>query len=200
MAHVIATDAHILDPTPGSVTINGVDVCDLSDDWLRSRVSLVSQDPVLFSGTVRDNILYSVSRKVPPAEMMRGRGGGESGENRTGDDEEEGNEGGDGGDAGRGWWDGQVRNAAVMANAHGFISALPKGYDTEVGERGVTLSGGQKQRIAIARALVGDPHLLLLDEATSALDTESEALVQVSYREYAGKRQALEPRTSSGTA
>ena len=179
-----------LNPTPGSVTINGVEVCDLSDDWLRSRVSLVSQDPVLFSGTVRDNILYSVSRKVPPAEMMRGRGSGESGDNHAGDYEEGGIEGGGGEGRGHGWWDGRVRKAAVMANAHGFISALPKGYDTEVGERGVTLSGGQKQRIAIARALVGDPHLLLLDEATSALDTDSEALVQVSCREYAGKRRA----------
>ena len=85
----------------------------------------------------------------------------------------------------------EVVGAAKSAAAHDFISKLPDGYDSFVGERGVMLSGGQKQRIAIARAILRDAPILLLDEATSALDSESEALVQQAFEKISKDRTTL---------
>lgn len=126
------------DPTHGRVTLDGQDLRDVTLESLRGHMAFVSQDPVLFSGSIRDNIRYGRLEAS----------------------------------------DAEVEAAARAANAHEFIEEFPKGYDTEVGERGQQLSGGQRQRISIARAILRDPPVLVLDEATSALDAESEALVQ----------------------
>ncbi|KAG2186819.1 hypothetical protein INT44_003045 [Umbelopsis vinacea] len=128
------------DPLEGSVTLDGNDLKDLNVSWLRQHIGVVSQEPVLFNMSVKQNILMG---------------------SVTGDVTEE-----------------EVISACMKANCHSFITQLPNGYDTIVGEHGGMLSGGQKQRIAIARALVKNPPILLLDEATSALDTASERLVQ----------------------
>jgi ATP-binding cassette, subfamily B, bacterial len=87
--------------------------------------------------------------------------------------------------------DAEVVAAAKAAHADGFIRALPRGYDTDIGERGVKLSGGQKQRLTLARAFLKDPPILILDEATSALDAESERAVQAALARLAQGRTTL---------
>ena len=130
------------EPTSGRILIDGYPITQLSLGYLRKKIGLVLQEPVLFSGTIRENIKYG-KLKASDEEVVR---------------------------------------AAEAANAHEFIASLPKGYDTEIGERGVTLSVGQRQRIAIARALLKDPSILIFDEATSNIDSESETLIQDALR------------------
>lgn len=142
------------DPISGSVSLDGVDMTEYNVQWLRDQMGFVAQMPTLFAMSIRDNIALGAGHEI------------------TEDDKGE-----------RIFTKKQVtldeiKAAAKMANAHGFISQLPDGYDTFLGERGAQLSGGQKQRVAIARALVRNPKVLLLDEATSALDTNSERIVQ----------------------
>ena len=139
------------DPASGRITLDGVDLRDVSRAAFRRSVALVPQDPVIFAASARENIRFG----RPDAT------------------------------------DAEIDAAAEAAAAHGFISALPDGYDSYLGERGVMLSGGQKQRIAIARAILRDAPVLLLDEATSALDAESERAVQAAVDRLSADRTTL---------
>ena len=130
------------DVTSGRVTIDGRDVRDLTLGSLRRAVGVISQDPFLFSATVRENIAFGAGDL--PLEA--------------------------------------VEAVARAAQAHEFIERLPQGYDTVIGERGITLSGGQRQRLAIARALAVDPRILILDDATASVDASTEALIRVGLR------------------
>jgi ABC-type multidrug transport system fused ATPase/permease subunit len=126
------------DPIDGSIALDGLDLRDLKLLSLRDRITLVMQEPVIFSGTVAENIRYGRL------------------------------------DAG----DQEVQRAARDADLHEFIASLPDGYDTVVGERGMSLSGGQRQRLALAASLLSRPSVLLLDDTTSALDPVTETRVR----------------------
>ncbi|HEY7034804.1 MAG TPA: ABC transporter ATP-binding protein [Thermomicrobiales bacterium] len=141
----------IYDVDSGRILIDGVDVREWNLTSLRSQISTIEQDIVLFSRPVAENIAFSLGQRV---EMEA------------------------------------IERAAHDAQADGFIRALPEGYETTIGERGVTLSGGQRQRIAIARALLTDPRILILDDSTSAIDSETEDQIQRAIR------RVLEGRTT----
>ena len=126
------------DVASGSICIDGQDIRELKIASLRGLFGIVSQEPILFNDTVRNNITF-----------------GKQGATQE-----------------------QIENAAKVANAHDYISRLPQGYDTMIGDRGGKLSGGERQRLTIARAVLKNPPILILDEATSSLDSESEKLVQ----------------------
>jgi len=129
----------IYDVDSGRITIDGTDVRGWNLDSLRSQISTIEQDIVLFSRPVAENIAFSLGQQADRDEIVR---------------------------------------AAKDAQAHEFITALEDGYDTVIGERGVTLSGGQRQRLAIARALLTDPAILVLDDSTSAIDSATEDEIQ----------------------
>jgi ATP-binding cassette subfamily B protein len=131
------------DVTAGNITIDGIDIRDVTLASLRRQIGIVQQDAFLFSATIRDNIAYGAVNAS----------------------------------------DEDVFAASKTAHLHDFIMSLPDGYQTWVGERGVTLSGGQKQRLAIARTLLIDPRILILDDSTSSVDTETEFLIQQALRE-----------------
>ena len=135
----------------GSVSIDGVDVRDVTLASLRREIGVIAQDPFLFSATVRDNIAFG----RPDAT------------------------------------DEDVVRAAHLAQASEFIETLPEGYETVIGERGITLSGGQRQRVAIARALVVDPRILILDDATASVDATTEMKIRAGLREAAKGRTTI---------
>jgi len=139
------------DVQSGSIKLEGIDIRRLDLFDLRCCFAFVSQNPILFFGTIKDNLRY-------------GR------PNATNE---------------------EIQTAAQAAYAHHFITQLPHGYDTQLGDAGLGLSGGQKQRLAIARALLTDAPILLLDEATSALDAQSEYWVQQALQQLMRNRTTL---------
>jgi ABC-type multidrug transport system fused ATPase/permease subunit len=139
------------DVTSGRVTLDGADVRDVKLNSLRHAIGVISQDPFLFSATVRENIMFG----APDLD------------------------------------DADVEHIARLAQAHEFVDQLPDGYDTVIGERGITLSGGQRQRLAIARALAVDPRVLILDDATASVDASTEARIRIGLREAMRNRTTL---------
>jgi ATP-binding cassette subfamily B multidrug efflux pump len=132
--------SRLLDPPPGTIFLDGIDIRQLRLEDLRTAIAVAPQEPFLFSDTIEANIAFAPAILAMPAEPRRAA----------------------------------VERAAAIARLDKDLADFPKGYDTLVGERGITLSGGQKQRTALARAVVTDPRVLMLDDALSAVDTYTE--------------------------
>ncbi len=181
------------DPVSGTVKIDGTDIKSVTISSLRSQISMVLQDVFLFNGTIAENIAYGLSAvkgqefsQITNANgSLNVRGVSEKLANVihknpktdrliSSSVQELDME--------------KIRAAAKIAHADEFIMAMPDGYNTLIGERGVRLSGGQKQRIAIARAVLRNTPILILDEATSAVDNETEAEIQAAIEALAGSR------------
>jgi ATP-binding cassette, subfamily B, multidrug efflux pump len=172
---LISLLARLHDPPPGSVFIDGVDVRDIPLDMLRGAIGFVPQEPFLFSDTLADNVAFGFDGTRLERVRLPGASGGAkpgratagtepgratAGAELAGPDDRERRE--------------RILDAAAVARLDKDVADFPKGYDTLVGERGITLSGGQKQRAAIARAVIIDPRILILDDALSAVDTYTE--------------------------
>jgi ATP-binding cassette, subfamily B, bacterial len=135
----------------GAVTVDGVDVREVTLASLRASIGVVFEDSFLFSDSINNNIAFARPDATPA----------------------------------------EIETAARAAEAHEFIVRLPEGYETVVGEQGLTLSGGQRQRIALARALLSDPHILLLDDATSSVDARIEEEIHATLRRIASSRTTI---------
>jgi ATP-binding cassette, subfamily B, multidrug efflux pump len=158
---LISLLARLHDPPPGTVFIDDVDVRDWPLSELRGAIGFVPQEPFLFSDTLAGNVAFGLDAGGAGKSGEAGRSGG-SGRSEAGTPEL---------DSGR---DGKIRAAAAIARLDKDVADFPRGYETIVGERGITLSGGQKQRTALARAVIVDPAILVLDDALSAVDTYTE--------------------------
>jgi ATP-binding cassette subfamily B protein len=151
---LISLLARLHDPPPGSVFIDGTDVRDIPLSVLRGAMGFVPQEPFLFSDTLADNIAFGLDAQLARQGITQSP---DHSITRLPDSRMS-----------------RIVAAAAVARLDKDVADFPKGYDTMVGERGITLSGGQKQRTAIARAIVIDPAILVLDDALSAVDTYTE--------------------------
>ncbi len=162
--------ARLIDPSSGKVLLDGHDLRTIPLKTLREHIGMVPQEPFLFSETVAQNIAFGMGGKDQP-EILPGISVLHSPPPASFGTEIDLD---------------KVRQAAQIAGLADDIAALPFGYDTMLGERGVTLSGGQRQRTALARALARNPHILILDESMSAVDTETEAKILSGLRSVMG--------------
>ncbi len=158
---LISLLARLHDPPPGTVFIDGVDVRHIPLSVLRGAIGFVPQEPFLFSDTLADNVAFGLDATADPATADK--------ETRLA----------------------KIVEASAIARLDKDVADFPQGYDTVVGERGLTLSGGQKQRTALARALVTDPRILILDDALSAVDTYTEEEILSRLRDVMRERTSI---------